>query len=414
MRPPAPVARLSPVNMTMRIPSCRRASSAAIVVALMGSATAITPAGRSSTATNMTVAPWRRHGSARDSSSTLATPTLATPTPAVPRPAKSAALPTATRRAPTVPVTPLPVMDVKFVTACSARPRSWADARMAAASGCSLDRSKLAPQDRTAASSKPAAGTTATTRGLPSVSVPVLSTTKVSTFSKRSRASAFLMRTPAPAPLPTPHHDGHRGRESQRAGAGDDEYRDRGDHRQPKRRGRTPDHPGDKGDEGGNEHRRDEPGGHHIREPLNGRRGCAAPRQPMCTIRDSTVSAPIFSARIVSAPVPLMVSADHRRHPRLFRPAGTRRSPSIHRPRSFPPTPIRLRARLRRAARAVDRSHALAQAVFPHRCRRRECAVRVLGAKSSSARMALPVRSRARNSNTCPSNTRTVITAAAS
>ena len=40
--------------------------------------------------------------------------------------------------------------------------------------------------------------------GLPSVSVPVLSTTSVSTFSMRSSASAFLISTPAWAPRPTP------------------------------------------------------------------------------------------------------------------------------------------------------------------------------------------------------------------
>ena len=50
----------------------------------------------------------------------------------------------------------------------------------------------------------PGAARTATTRGLPSVSVPVLSTTSVSTFSKRSSASAFLISTPARAPRPTP------------------------------------------------------------------------------------------------------------------------------------------------------------------------------------------------------------------
>ena len=41
-------------------------------------------------------------------------------------------------------------------------------------------------------------------RGLPSVKVPVLSTTSVSTLSKRSSASAFLISTPARAPRPTP------------------------------------------------------------------------------------------------------------------------------------------------------------------------------------------------------------------
>ena len=46
--------------------------------------------------------------------------------------------------------------------------------------------------------------TIAVTFGLPSVSVPVLSTTSVSTLSMRSRASAFLISTPACAPRPTP------------------------------------------------------------------------------------------------------------------------------------------------------------------------------------------------------------------
>ena len=41
-------------------------------------------------------------------------------------------------------------------------------------------------------------------RGRPSVSVPVLSTTSVCTFSINSIASAFLIRTPAWAPRPTP------------------------------------------------------------------------------------------------------------------------------------------------------------------------------------------------------------------
>ena len=54
------------------------------------------------------------------------------------------------------------------------------------------------------ASVTPAAATTATRRGLPSVRVPVLSTTSVSTFSSVSSASAFLIRTPACAPRPVP------------------------------------------------------------------------------------------------------------------------------------------------------------------------------------------------------------------
>ena len=90
------------------------------------------------------------------------------------------------------------------MTRASAMPRSLAAATMAAASGCSLATSTLAANFKTAASSKPCAATMATTFGLPSVSVPVLSTTSVSTFSRRSSASAFLMSTPPWAPRPTP------------------------------------------------------------------------------------------------------------------------------------------------------------------------------------------------------------------
>src|SRR5438876_9699710 len=46
--------------------------------------------------------------------------------------------------------------------------------------------------------------TTLATRGFPSVSVPVLSTTSVSTRASVSRASALRIRTPACAPRPTP------------------------------------------------------------------------------------------------------------------------------------------------------------------------------------------------------------------
>ena len=85
-----------------------------------------------------------------------------------------------------------------------ARPRSSPPRRSRRASGCSLARSTLAASRSTSLSEKPAAVTTAVTAGLPSVSVPVLSTTRVSTFSMRSSASAFLMSTPAWAPRPTP------------------------------------------------------------------------------------------------------------------------------------------------------------------------------------------------------------------
>ncbi len=104
----------------------------------------------------------------------------------------------------TVPTTPLPVGLSKSAAFASARPRFSASSTMATASGCSLPRSRLAANRRSSSSVTPETVLTAVTDGLPCVSVPVLSTTRVSTFSMRSSASAFLISTPALAPRPTP------------------------------------------------------------------------------------------------------------------------------------------------------------------------------------------------------------------
>ncbi len=73
---------------------------------------------------------------------------------------------------------------------------------MAAASGCSLPRSRLAARRSSVSSSVPSAGVTETSFGLPSVNVPVLSTTMVSIWRITSIASAFLNSTPRCAPRP--------------------------------------------------------------------------------------------------------------------------------------------------------------------------------------------------------------------
>ena len=84
-------------------------------------------------------------------------------------------------------------------------PRSSAPSTIAAASGCSLPFSSAAASRRTSFSSKPGGRSRLRSSvGLPSVSVPVLSTTSVSIFSISSSASAFLTRTPAVAPRPVP------------------------------------------------------------------------------------------------------------------------------------------------------------------------------------------------------------------
>ena len=92
----------------------------------------------------------------------------------------------------------------KSETGCGPEIGFFRRVTIAAASGCSLPRSMPAASCRSVFSSKPGAGTTAVTRGLPSVRVPVLSTTRVSIFSMRSSTSAFLIRMPDCAARPTP------------------------------------------------------------------------------------------------------------------------------------------------------------------------------------------------------------------
>jgi hypothetical protein len=109
------------------------------------------------------------------------------------------ALPTITGRDSTIPVTPLPGSDRTCSARGICRPFSSALWITAAASGCSLARSRLAASRSTSLLSS---AMTDTTRGRPSVSVPVLSTTKVSTFSNNSSASALRIKMPAVAPRP--------------------------------------------------------------------------------------------------------------------------------------------------------------------------------------------------------------------
>jgi hypothetical protein len=74
------------------------------------------------------------------------------------------ALPSATDLPSILPVTPLPVTEAKSIASLVAIPRSFAPMTMAAASGCSLDFSKLAAKGKISASDNPAAGTMAVTR----------------------------------------------------------------------------------------------------------------------------------------------------------------------------------------------------------------------------------------------------------
>ena len=103
-----------------------------------------------------------------------------------------------------MPSTPFPVCERNDSAVLTSSPRSRAAAATAAARGCSLATSTAAASRSNSASSWPGIDTTETTRGFPSVSVPVLSITSVLTRSRTSSASAFLINTPAAAPRPVP------------------------------------------------------------------------------------------------------------------------------------------------------------------------------------------------------------------
>ena len=171
-------ALLSPVSMTTRTPDARRAASASGVDALIGSSIEIVPNSLPSTA-SMT-GRWKLPRSTPFSFSRRAVPRIIF-------------LPS------TVPLTPRPASARKSLTGLSCWRRSSAASTIMRAIGCSLPRSSEA-----ASRSISMPPVTLVMRGLPSVSVPVLSITSVSTFSSRSSASALRIRIPAAAPRPTP------------------------------------------------------------------------------------------------------------------------------------------------------------------------------------------------------------------
>ncbi len=176
------VRSLSPVSITTSIPSSRRRRTAAAEVSRMGSATATAPAGWPSTATWMMV--------------------RASGTVIVSRGVTSLSLPAATLWPSTTPVTPLPVTASKSFASESSSPRDRASSIMAEASGCSDPRSSEASTRSSSSSFQPRAGTISVTAGEPTVTVPVLSSTTVSTLPARSSASPPLISTPSSAPRP--------------------------------------------------------------------------------------------------------------------------------------------------------------------------------------------------------------------
>ena len=145
-------------------------------------------------------------------------------------------------------------------------------------------------------SSKPCAGTIATTFGLPSVSVPVLSTTSVSTFSMRSSASAFLISTPACAPRPTPTMIDIGVARPSAQGQAMISTRDGGDQRIGEARLRPEHRPGGEGEQRDRDHRRHEPAGDLIGEALDRRARALRGRDHLHDLRQQRVAADLLGA----------------------------------------------------------------------------------------------------------------------
>ncbi len=105
-------------------------------------------------------------------------------------------VPAVTRRPSTYPLTPWPAMASNWEGAKIGSLFSVAAFIRAMPMGCSDWLSREAARERRDASSRLPELTTSVTAKAPSVRVPVLSKTMVSTFSPISRASAFLTRMP--------------------------------------------------------------------------------------------------------------------------------------------------------------------------------------------------------------------------
>ena len=255
------VPRLSPVSMTMAMPCAFSASSAARVVGFSGSATAMRPASTPSMATKITVPPSPRSRSASPCKAAVAMPSSA----------KNLALPSATRRRSTMPVTPLPEGASKSVD------------------GEQIDLAFGGRRDDRRGERVFARPLDARGKPQQNILVEILHRHDGGDLGlafgqraglvddKRVDFLQALERLGVPDQnaglrgAADADHDRHRRGEPERAGAGDDQHGHGGDQRVSQARLRPIDRPGRKRDQRNGDHRRHEPGGDPVGEPLDRR-----------------------------------------------------------------------------------------------------------------------------------------------
>ncbi|MPM67994.1 hypothetical protein SDC9_114920 [bioreactor metagenome] len=211
--------RLSPVSSTGVRPSPRSREIASGLVGRIASATVMTPRAAPSQATTTAVRPAASASAAARASSggnpalspvrrPLSSPvgrSLLPPTGCpLSSPASRVRRPTRTVRPSTVPRTPRPARLVKPSTSDSGPTRSSAPRATARAIGCSEAASTAPPRRSTSSTVVPSAAYASIRVIVPVVTVPVLSSTIVSTLRVDSRTSGPLIRMPSWAPRPVP------------------------------------------------------------------------------------------------------------------------------------------------------------------------------------------------------------------
>ena len=188
------VAFVSPLSMTTSSPKPLSRATASADSGLTVSATPSTPTTCSSRTTTIGVRPARASSATRSAAPSMDSPACST----------SLVLPTATHSPSTRARTPSPGADWKLSVVARPMPRSIAPSTTALAMGCSLARSTDAASLSSSSSARPFKGRTSVRRGLPIVSVPVLSRTTTWSLWACSSAPASRMRMPFSAPLPVP------------------------------------------------------------------------------------------------------------------------------------------------------------------------------------------------------------------
>ena len=224
-------------------------------------------------------------------------------------------------------------------------------------------------------------------------------------------ASALRMSTPSLRAATDADHHAHRRGESERARAGDDEHGDGvGDGVGEPRLG-SPDEPGDERERGDRQHRRDKPRRDLVGQGLNRRAAALGLRHQVDDLREHGFAADALRPHHDAARRVHRAAEDFRADGLLHRNGLAGEHGFVNRSAAFHDFAVHRNLLAGSHAQQVARMHGIERHVL---VAGRRHAAGGFGARPSRALMAPLVRWRARSSSTWPSNTSTVMTAAAS